>query len=105
VIITNTDLTNTRPQSKGYSDAGASITKKALKGFIAKSGSPQEDIDWNNYTLRQRGRMLYMASPVATAAINTNRTKVVGSGLHLKSSIDRNLLGLSEEETQSNGLY
>lgn len=38
-----------------------------------------------------------MASPVATSAINTNRTKVVGTGLKLKSSIDRDLLGLSPE--------
>ena len=28
--------------------------------------------------------MLYMAAPVATAAINTNRTKVIGTGLTLK---------------------
>lgn len=41
--------------------------------------------------------MLYMASPVAGAAINTNRTKVVGTGLTLKSSIDRETLGLSAE--------
>ena len=70
------------PQAKGYGDAGASHTKRALKGFTAVSGAPSEDIDANNMTLRQRGRMLYMASPVAAAAINTNRTKIVGSGLY-----------------------
>jgi lambda family phage portal protein len=85
------------PNVKGYSEAGASEVRRALKGFIARSGSPTEDIDWNNYTLRQRGRMLYMASPIATSAINTNRTKVVGTGLTLKSAIDRVLLGLSPE--------
>lgn len=83
--------------AKGYSDAGASHVKRALKGFIAQSGAPSEDIDFNNKTLRQRGRMLYMASPVASAAINTNRTKVVGTGLHMKCTIDRNVLGLSDE--------
>lgn len=83
--------------AKGYSDAGASLTKRSLKGFIAKSGAPSEDIDFNNKTLRQRGRMLYMASPIASAAINTCRTKVVGSGLHMKCAIDRDILGLSEE--------
>ncbi len=41
--------------------------------------------------------MLFMASPVAGAAINTNRTKVVGTGLTLKCSIDRETLGLSAE--------
>ncbi len=86
-----------RPQAKGYSGAGASLTKRALKGFKARSGSPNEDINWNNYTLRQRGRMLYMASPLATSAINTNRTKVIGVGLSLKSAVNRNILGLSPE--------
>lgn len=41
--------------------------------------------------------MLYMASPVATSAINTNRTKVVGVGLSLKSTVDRDILGLSPD--------
>ncbi len=85
------------PKVKGYSDAGASLTKRALKGFIAQSGAPNEDIDFNNKTLRQRGRMLYMASPIASAAINTNRTKVVGPGLHMKCAINRDILGLSDE--------
>ena len=86
-----------RPQAKGYSEAGASMTRRVLKGFTPRSGSPREDIDWNNFTLRQRGRMLYMSSPVATSAINTNRTKVVGVGLTLKSSVDREVLGISPE--------
>lgn len=73
------------------------MTRRALKGFNARSGSPREDIDWNNYTLRQRGRMLYMSAPLATSAVNTNRTKVVGVGLTLKSSINRELLGMSPE--------
>ncbi len=85
------------PQAKGYSDAGASTSKRALKGFIAQSGAPVEDIDFNNATLRQRGRMLYMASPVASAAINTSRTKCVGSGLHMKSVVKNDILGLPED--------
>ncbi len=87
----------TRPQARGYSDAGASITRRALKGFQARSGSPNEDINWNNYTLRQRGRMLYMGAPLATSAVNTNRTKVVGIGLTLKSAVNRDVLGLSPD--------
>nr|DAE72113.1 MAG TPA: portal protein [Caudoviricetes sp.] len=38
--------------------------------------------------------MLYMASPVATSAINTNRTKVIGTGLTLRSTVDAEALGL-----------
>ena len=82
-------------QNKGYSEAGASYRKKALRGFIASSGSPQEDIDCNNYTLRQRSRMLYMGAPIAAAALKRQRTNVVGNGLRLKSTIDREVLGLS----------
>lgn len=90
-----------RPQNKGYGEAGASHRKKAVKGFNAPSGSPHEDIDFNNYTMRQRGRMLYMAAPIATSAIKTSRTNVVGVGLRLKSRIDREMLGLSQEQAEA----
>lgn len=82
---------------KGYGEAGASWTKRALKGFTAQSGNPIEDIDLNNKTMRQRARILYMAAPVAAAAINTNRTSVVGSGLRMRCAIDRDILGISPE--------
>lgn len=84
-------------QNKGYSEAGASTKRRALRGFIPSSSSPNEDINLNNMTLRQRSRMLYMAAPVATSAINTNRTKVVGVGLMLSPTVDRDYLGLSQE--------
>lgn len=80
----------------GYGDAGASWQKKATKGFRAMSGSPKEDIDAHNGTLRQRSRMLYMAAPIATSAVKTNRTNVIGVGLHLKSRIDREVLGMDQ---------
>ena len=88
----------TRIINKGYGDAGASRKKRALKGFNAQSGSPQEDIDFNNYTLRQRARMLYMAAPLATSAIKTNRTNVIGQGLVVASKIDREKLGMTQEQ-------
>jgi len=87
--------------ASGYSDAGASHEKNSLKKFNARSGSAVEDIDFNNMTLRQRGRMLYMASPIAAAAINTNCTKIVGKGLRMKCNIDHELLGLSPEAAKA----
>ena len=90
-----------RPQNKGSGDAGASWRKNAVKGFNAPSGSSHEDIDFHNYTLRQRARMLYMAAPIATSAIKTNRTNVIGVGLKLKSRIDREALGLSPEQAEA----
>lgn len=93
----------TAPQVSGYSEAGASHTRRALKGFVPQSGSPVDDIDRNNGALRQRARMLYMAAPVATSAVNTNCTKVVGTGLTLKSTPDRAVLGISPEEAKEWG--
>lgn len=89
------------PQSKGYSEAGASLDRRSMRGFTPQSGSPNEDINRNNYTLRQRARILYMSSTVATAAINTNRTKIIGTGLVLNSSIDREVLGISAEAAKA----
>lgn len=86
-----------RFKAKGYGDAGASQKKRALKGFNANSGSPKEDIDFHNYTMRQRARMLYMAAPLATSAIKAVRTNVVGQGLSLSAKIDREALGMSQE--------
>lgn len=83
---------------QGYGDAGASGTKRALKGFLAHSTSAQNDIDENNQTLRQRARMLYMAAPIATSAIRTNRTNVIGCGLKLKARISREALGLTQKQ-------
>ena len=91
----------TRPQARGYSEAGASHTRRALRSFIPNSNAPTDDIDPNNSTLRQRSRMLYMASPLATSAINTNRTKVVGTGLTLKAAIDRATIGMTPEAAKA----
>lgn len=90
-----------RHYASGYGDAGASLTRRAMKGFTATSSSPNEDIDWNNATLRQRGRILTMSTPIAASAINTNRSKVIGTGLTLKSSINRDVLGLSQEAAEA----
>ncbi len=89
-----------RAENKGYGEAGASWQKRAVKGFNAMSGSAHEDIDFHNYTMRQRSRMLYMAAPIAASAVKTNRTNVVGVGLRLKSRIDRELLGISTEQAE-----
>lgn len=86
--------------SKGYGVAGASLTKRNLKGFQVESGSPREDIDWNNSTLRQRSRILYMSSSIAASAIKTNRTNTIGLGLKLNPKINRDFLNLSAEQAE-----
>ena len=44
--------------------------------------------------------MLYMAAPIATAALKRQRTNVVGNGLRLKSTINRDLLGMTAEAAE-----
>lgn len=85
----------------GYSESGASVTKKALKGWRAKSKSPQADIDLNLDTLRQRSRDLFMGGALGKSAIVTPRTNVIGAGLKLKSRIDYDLLGMSREQADA----
>lgn len=84
--------------NSGYSNHGASRTKKSLLGWMFGGGSPKEDIEDNIQVLRERSRDLYMGAPIATGAIKTLRTNVVGAGLRLKSQIDSEFLGLSDEE-------
>jgi len=83
---------------KGYGSAGASVRKRSTKGFTAVSGSPREDIDDNNYTLRQRGRLMYMGNAVASSAVKTHRTNTVGLGLRLNPRPDMQVLGLTQEQ-------
>lgn len=88
---------NRKHMATGYSDAGASHEKRSLRAFNSVSASPVEDIDFNNLTLRQRGRMLYMAAPVAAAAINTCCTKIVGRGLRMKCNLNIDILNMTPE--------
>lgn len=84
----------------GYSHSGASKRKKSMAGWISSSATPQEDIDYNLDTLRQRSRDSYMSSPIATSAIKNNRTNVIGAGLRLKSQVDAQTLGISEDQAR-----
>jgi lambda family phage portal protein len=90
-----------QPSMKGYGDAGASRTKRALKSFRAASGGAREDIDPYNGTLRQRSRMLFMAAPIATSAIRTQRTNTIGNGLKLKCRIGAAALGMTPERADA----
>ena len=88
-----------RPQNSGYSHGSASHTKRAFKGFTAQSNSANQDIHYNNLTMRQRGRIIFMSCPWGTSAIKAYRTNVVGPGLRVKPKIKGELLGLSDAQT------
>lgn len=87
-------------QNLGYSRHGASRSKKSLAGWFSQGGSPTEDIVKNLPLLRERSRDLYMGVPIATGALKTIRTNVIGSGLKLNASIDAAFLGLSDDEAR-----
>ena len=84
--------------NSGYSRHGASRTKKSLLGWISQGGSPDEDIVDNLVTLRERSRDLFMGTPLATGALKTLRTNIVGQGLRLNAQVDGESLGLSADE-------
>ncbi len=86
--------------NSGYSNYGASRSKKSLMGWIFGGGSSKEDIEDNLPVLRQRCRDLFMGAPIATSAVKTCRTNVVGSGLKLKSVIDYEVLNIDEAQAR-----
>lgn len=87
--------------NSGYSHHGANMVKKSLIGWDSTSLGPKSDIDDNINRLRQRSRDLYMGGAlVATGAIKTIRTNVIGAGLKVKPAIHANVLGLSDEEAE-----
>lgn len=84
--------------NSGYSHGGASTTSTWAGGYNSESLSPKSDIEANRKLLRERTRDLAMNAPIATAAINSTRTSVVGTGLVPKPKIDYEFLGMSREE-------
>ncbi|MDU1177565.1 MAG: phage portal protein, partial [Peptoniphilus harei] len=87
--------------NSGYGNHGANTIKKSLIGWMSYSGSPKEDIEDNIELLRERSRDLYMGgAPIATGAIKTIRTNVVGGGLKLKARLDTDVLKLTDDEAE-----
>lgn len=84
--------------NQGYGDHGASSKKKSMLGWITRLGSVLEDVEQNIPKLRERSRDLYMGAPLATGALKTIRTNVIGSGLKLNAQIDYEYLGMTLEE-------
>lgn len=87
-------------QNSGYGRHGASYAKKSLIGWLSAGQDADADIVDQLSTLRNRSRDLYMGAPLATGALKTVRTNVVGSGLALNAQIDAKFLGLTEEQAK-----
>lgn len=86
------EVLNALQNGGGYGLHVASIVKKSLSSWITGGKDADSDIVENIETLRERSRDLYMGSPLATGAIKTLRTNIIGSGLMLNAQIDANFL-------------
>ena len=84
----------------GYSEGGASHTKKTIKTWFPRHWSAKEDIDRNLQTLRDRAADLATNSPVGAAAINTEVTNVIGTGLKVFPRIRYDELGMTAEQAR-----
>jgi len=77
--------------------AGASRSRRSLSEWVTSGGDADTDITADIPTLRERSRDLVRNNTIASSAINTKTTSVVGTGLVLRSRIDRRVLGLRED--------
>jgi len=78
---------------------GAS-NKRSLAEWFAASGDADAETLLSLQALRDRSRDLVRNAPAATGAIEKLVAGVIGSGLRLQASIDREVLGLSESAAQ-----
>lgn len=83
----------------GYGNYGANLTKNSLAGWLWRGGDADRDIGLNVQVLRERSRDAFMGIPLASAAIETLDTNVIGEGLYPAPNIDGDALGLDEQET------
>ncbi|MEA3279727.1 MAG: phage portal protein, partial [Thermodesulfobacteriota bacterium] len=75
---------------------GGSKSRRGLKMWSTYGHDADSDILPDLPTLRERSRDLIRNNPLATGAIKTKVTDVVGTGLRLQSRIDRDVLGMDE---------
>lgn len=71
--------------------------RRALRKFKPRAGSADADTLPDLPTLRARSREIERNIPVASGAIATTTTHVIGDGLQLQANIDAAALGLSPE--------
>lgn len=83
----------------GYT--GGSRSRRSLSTFKPAETSADAALLPDLAVLRERSRDLVRNSPLAGGAINTVCTSVVGPGLKLKAAIDREFLGISDEQAEA----
>lgn len=79
---------------------GASRSDRALSQWNPAIGDADSDSIYDLDILRARSRDLMRNAPLASGAINTVVTNVVGTGLMLEPQIDGRALGMTDEQAQ-----
>lgn len=82
----------------GYT--GAKKDRRQTKNWHADANSANADTSADLPTLRARSRDLRRNVPIATGAIATRITNVVGEGLKVFPQVKRHALGLTEEQAR-----
>ena len=77
---------------------GADKKKRSLKEWSTFGNDADSDILPDLVTLRERSRDLIRNNALAAGAIKTKVTNVIGTGLRLQARIDRDALGISDEQ-------
>lgn len=77
---------------------GGKRDRRATRNWLPGGGSADADLLPELDDLRARSRDLARNLPIATGAVATNKTHVVGDGLVLNAQCNRDVLGISEEQ-------
>lgn len=72
----------------------------SLSKWFTWAESPDNDILWDLEDLRAKSRALYMNNELAGAALKKMRTKIVGTGLLPKPTINYQIAGITKEKAR-----
>lgn len=79
---------------------GADKSRRAMKNWRASDGSADTALLPDLEQLRTNSSDLVRNFPLATGALDTIATKIIGTGLKLQARPDRKFLGLGDEQAQ-----
>lgn len=79
---------------------GGKRDRRSTRNWRPRQTSANEDISADLHDLRARSRDLIRNVPIATGALGTVVNNVIGDGLVLQSQVDRELLGLGDEQAE-----
>lgn len=82
--------------SGGYT--GARLDRAALSRYAPRAGGPTSDISRDLPMLRARARDQVRNAPVATGAVGSTVSSVVGTGLSISPVIDAQRLGMTDDQ-------